>query len=91
MEGSLDFVGWVGSLLLAFCGLPQAIDSWRRKSSQGVTWGLLGMWMLGEVFTLIYVLPKMDMPLLFNYSANIAFLLVIVYYKVSDEVIGRGD
>jgi uncharacterized protein with PQ loop repeat len=89
MGGSLDFIGWVGSLLLAFCGLPQAIESWRKKSSKGVTWGLLVMWMLGEVFTLIYVFPKMDMPLLFNYSANIAFLFVIVYYKVLDEVIGR--
>ena len=78
----MDMVGWLGATLLAFCGLPQAIESWRNKSSQGITWGLLGMWGLGEVFTLIYVLPKMDMPLLFNYSANIAFLSVIIYYKI---------
>lgn len=78
----LQFLGWLGSILLAFCGLPQAISSWRKKSSHGVTWGLLIMWGLGEIFTLIYVIPKMDMPLLLNYTANILFLTVIVYYKI---------
>lgn len=81
----IGFLGWSGSLLLAFCGLPQAVESWRTKSSKGVTWGLLVMWGLGEVFTLAYVMPKMDMPLLFNYSANIAFLSVIMYYKILEE------
>lgn len=39
------------------------------------------MWGLGEVLTFIYVWPKMEVPLLFNYSVNIALLGVIVYYK----------
>lgn len=82
MENAFDFLGWIGALLLAFCGLPQAVESWRTKSSEGVTWGLLVMWGLGEILTLIYVMPKMDMPLLFNYSANILFLSVITYYKI---------
>lgn len=40
------------------------------------------MWGFGEVLTLAYVFPKMELPLIFNYSANIVFLLVIGYYKV---------
>lgn len=78
----METVGWLGATLLAFCGLPQAVESWRKKSSHGITWGLLVMWGLGEVLTLAYVLPKMDMPLLFNYSANTVFLSVIIYYKL---------
>lgn len=81
IENTLDLLGWTGSLLLAFCALPQAVNSWRKKNSSGITWGLLYMWALGEVFTFIYVFPKMDVPLLFNYSANILFLSVIIYYK----------
>lgn len=77
----LDVLGWAGALLLAFCGMPQAIHSWRTGSSSGVTWGLISMWGLGEVLTMAYVFPKMDWPLLFNYSANILFISVIVYYK----------
>lgn len=83
MDSNLtELVGWVGSLLLAFCGLPQALDSWRKGSSSGVTWGLLLMWGFGEVLTLAYVFPKMELPLIFNYTANIVFLLVIAHYKV---------
>lgn len=78
----LEFLGWFGSILLAFCGLPQAISSCKKKSSHGITWGLLIMWGLGEIFTLIYVIPKMDVPLLFNYTANIIFLIIITYYKI---------
>lgn len=78
----LEVVGWIGSLLLAFCGLPQAVQSWRTRSSDGVSWGLIYMWGLGEVMTFAYVLPKMELPLLFNYGANLVFLLVIAYYKI---------
>jgi len=78
----LELFGWVGSILLAFCGLPQAIESYKTKSSYGVTWGLILMWLLGEIFTLIYVFPKSDLPLIFNYTANILFISVIGYYKI---------
>lgn len=77
-----EVCGWVGSVLLAFCGLPQAIDSWKKGRSDGVTWGLLYMWGAGEVLTLAYVLPKMELPLVFNYAANILFLSVIILYKL---------
>lgn len=85
MDYVLEIVGWVGSMLLAFCALPQAVESWRTKSSRGVTWGLLWMWGLGEVLTFVYVWPKMEVPLLFNYSVNIVLLGVIVYYKFRDN------
>ena len=78
----IDNIGWIGSILLAFCGLPQAIESYKTKSSEGLTWGFISMWFIGEIFTIIYVFPKMDLPLLFNYSANILFLSVIIYYKI---------
>jgi len=81
-SGSLEAIGWVGSILLAFCGLPQAVQSYRTGSSSGVTWGLLSMWGVGEVLTLVYVLPKSEPPLVFNYLANILFISVIAYYKV---------
>jgi len=78
----LEALGWMGSVMLAFCGLPQAVESWRTKSSSGVTWGLLVMWGIGEVLTLLYVLPRMELPLLFNYATNLVFLCVIGYYKI---------
>jgi uncharacterized protein with PQ loop repeat len=78
----MENIGWLGSVLLAFCGLPQAIESIKTKSSEGLTWGFIGMWFIGEICTFIYILPKMDLPLLLNYTANIIFLAIIIFYKM---------
>lgn len=78
----MEMIGWIGSILLAFCGLPQAIESYKTKNSDGLTWGFLIMWGLGEIFTIIYIIPKWHWPLIFNYTANIIFISIIVYYKI---------
>ena len=81
----MEQIGWLGSILLAFCGLPQAVESIKTKSSEGLTWGFIAMWFIGEIMTFIYILPKMDLPLLFNYTANIIFLAIIIYYKLATK------
>jgi uncharacterized protein with PQ loop repeat len=78
----METLGYIGSIMLAICGLPQAIESYKTKSSEGLTWGFIGLWFFGEIFTFAYILPKMDLPLLINYSANIIFLSVIIYFKI---------
>ena len=79
----METIGWIGSILLAFCGLPQAIESYKTKNSDGLTWGLLIMWGLGELFTIVYIIPKWHWPLIFNYTANIIFISIIAYYKIN--------
>jgi uncharacterized protein with PQ loop repeat len=81
----MELIGWLGSILLAFCGLPQAIESYKTKSSEGLTWGFIGMWFIGEIMTFIYILPQMVLPLIFNYTANIIFLAIIIYYKLAPK------
>lgn len=81
----MELIGYIGSIMLAICGLPQAIESFKTKSSDGLTWGFLALWFFGEILTFIYVLPKMDLPLLINYSANIIFLAIIIYYKINPK------
>ena len=78
----LENIGWIGSILLAFCGLPQAVESIKTKSSEGLTWGFIGMWFIGEICTFVYILPTLNLPLLFNYTANIIFLAIIIYFKL---------
>jgi uncharacterized protein with PQ loop repeat len=78
----METIGWIGSILLAFCGLPQAVESYKTKNSDGLTWGFLIMWGVGELFTIVYIIPKWHWPLIFNYTANIIFISIIVYYKV---------
>jgi len=81
-DNQMEIIGWIGGVLLAFCGLPQAIESYKTKNSDGLTWGFLIMWGVGELFTIVYIIPKWHWPLIFNYTANIIFISIIVYYKV---------
>lgn len=78
----LDTIGWIGAWLMAICGLPQAWQSYQQGHSDGLSKYLLWLWSLGEIFTLIYVLPKFDWPLIFNYGTNLFSLSIIVWYKL---------
>ena len=37
-------LGWIGSLCLAICALPQAWQSFKEKNSNGISWGFLMLW-----------------------------------------------
>ena len=75
-------MGWLGSICLALCGVPQAMQSYKDKHSHGISWGMLVLWAFGEVFALAYVFNKLDMPLLMNYSINIFVIALMLYYKI---------
>lgn len=77
----MNIIGFIGSTLLALCGLPEFILAVKNKDSQ-LSWTFLSIWQLGEIFTLIAIIN--DAPLgylLLNYSANIFFISGICYYK----------
>lgn len=78
----MEIIGWLGSILFAICGLPQALQSMRDGHSDGLNWMFLLTWLSGEVLTIIYVFPKADYPLLFNYTLNLLFLTIIIWYKI---------
>ena len=80
-----EILGWLGSICLAICGIPQAWQSMKDKHSHGISWGFVLLWAFGEIFALAYVYDKLDLPLLLNYSTNILILAVILYYKISPK------
>ena len=53
----MEIVSWIGSVLLALCGLPIALEDIKTKKSDINLWFLV-MWGLGEAFTLVYVVYK---------------------------------
>ena len=75
-------MGWLGSICLALCGVPQAIQSWQDKHSHGISWGMLLLWAFGECFALTYVFNKLDMPMVMNYGINIFVVALMLYYKI---------
>jgi len=86
----LETVGWIGSMAFALCGAPQAWYSYKQGHSDGISWAFLWLWIIGEVFTLIYVIPKEHWPLTFNYIGNILFTSVILYFKLKPRGESNG-
>ena len=80
----LDVCGWIGALCMACCAVPQAIMSVKQGHSEGISKGLLWLWSVGEVFTLIFLVGEesKNWPLLVNYTANILFIGIVIWYKV---------
>jgi uncharacterized protein with PQ loop repeat len=79
----IEIVGWVGSILFALCGVPQAIKTIRTKSASDFSAPFLLMWLGGEVCMITYAVVKLgNLPLILNYVGNLLCLLPIIYYKV---------
>lgn len=89
--GLLSIIGWLGSICLAICGVPQAWTSYKDKHSHGISWAFLLLWAFGEIFALAYVYDKLDLPLLMNYSVNILILSIILYFKLNPQVEADPD
>ena len=80
--GLTTIIGLVGSLLLALCGLPEALSA-RKKGRCDVGYGFLCMWLLGEILVLLYNhMLHQDMWLYINYLLNICFIVIMLRYKV---------
>lgn len=81
---TLETIGWLGALFFAICGAPQAYTSYKNKNSDGISSLFITLWLLGEIFTLIYVSlqPEIRWPLIANYTGNLIVVLIIVYYKL---------
>jgi uncharacterized protein with PQ loop repeat len=78
----IEVFGWAGGWLLALCGLPLALESYKNKHSEGISLVFLLVWLLGEIFMIIYVLPQGDGPILLNLFFNVLFISIVLYYKL---------
>ncbi len=84
---SADFVGWVGSIAFALCGLPQAWECYKHGSAKGISPLFIALWFIGEICYVISVLMKFGWVswMMFNYLANLFSIVIIVFYLVRDR------
>ena len=74
-------LGWMGSTLLALCGIPQAVMAVKQGHSNGISWSMLLMWHSGIICMMIYVLPTRDVPLISSYAVSVVTISVMLWYK----------
>ena len=78
----MNKLGWVGAILLSFCAVPEVIRSLRTETCS-LSWGLLMMWGLGELLTLISVIYLVPTGwLILNYSVNLVCITILVRFKL---------
>lgn len=77
----MELLGSIGAFLLACCGLPELIRTLKDGKCY-VGWGMILCWFIGEILVLIYVIPKQDFILIFNYLANTIIVGILLYFKI---------
>ena len=79
----MQTIGWIGHLMFAFSGVPQAWLSYKQGHSRGISKGLITMWFGGEGIAIIYgFYSQVPVQLMTNYIVNFLCLLVIIRYYI---------
>ena len=78
-----DICGLVGAAAFAISGVPQMVKSIKDGHANGVAYGMIYLWLIGEGGMIGYALIKYpnDYVLLANYFINFVVIAVIAYYK----------
>lgn len=83
----MEIIGWIGSILLTFCVVPQVVKTYRTKLAGDFSFSSLTMWLFGEVFAFIYLFNDgyqschFQYPLLTNYFLNMFLATYMLYAK----------
>lgn len=83
----MNILGWLASILLALCALPQTISAIQNKACYLDKW-FLWLWLSGEILGLIYVAVRQDWPLILNYLLNTICTAILVYHR-KDPAYGK--
>lgn len=87
LERFANRCGWVGSICLAFCGLPEALRALSAEA-YNISFAFTGLWFAGEVFLFVPAVLVIKKPyVIFNITMNIIFIGIMLL-RVFD-VIGK--
>ena len=86
----LDILGWASTICFSLCALPEVIHA-RKHNRVGLTWGLLILWLVGELCIIVPIAIENPIPyLLVNYGINIAFLIYLIKVKLKQPPLARS-
>lgn len=80
-----EFVGWIGSIMFAICGIPQVVSTFRTHDVSGLSFSFILLWFLGEIFSATYLIiddvkkGSSHFPIYFNYVVNLACVSYLLY------------
>jgi hypothetical protein len=78
-----DYIGIIGSILLASSSLPEVYESVKRGYS-GMSKGMMILWLLGVIFISTHIFIKHGISewiVLLNYMFSLIMISIIIKYK----------
>ena len=78
----MELLGWISSIALSVCALPQVWYTIKTHDTSSFTWSFLWLWCLGDAGLLIYTWGMNSWALSFNYALNALAIGVILSFKV---------
>ena len=77
----MEYIGWIGSICMSFCAVPEVVFAYKHKRT-GCSWGLLVLWLIGEVGLCIFEFNSFTWQRFLNYFLNICCLIYLVRVKL---------
>jgi len=79
----METIGYLGSLLLTVCGIPEVIRTIKDGKCH-LGWSMIVLWTLGEVFMIAYAFYLWNGPLIMNYTFNFFVVGIMLFYKIKN-------
>jgi len=84
VQSDYEVMGWLGSIFLVIRGIPELYIAYTSNTCS-ITYAFLILWALGELFSCMYTIKKVDkrniVPLMFKYIFNFITAIVLFSYK----------
>ena len=82
MKGMELYIGLFAGICTAFSLLPQLIKIIRDKKANAISYGMLGILMLGLVSWVVYGILKSDYPIILTNCLSLLLNILIVIFTV---------
>ena len=86
-----DWLGWTATTLFTACYLPQIMKTYRTKTIEGLSFGLLFISCIANIVALFYATLIHQRPLQVKYSLALIFLSVCLFLYLRVYFTGRGS
>lgn len=82
----VECIGFISLFTESFLGLPQAIANFKRRSTAGMSLGMIGGWFLGDGFKTIWFIIKGEpfqflMCGIIQLSVDVIILIQVFMYR----------
>ena len=77
----LEAVAWCGTLFLAAHSMPQLYKAYQEGHAEGLSMGMLLLWLVGALCTLPYVIYMVNLPVVGAHTINVIACSILLKYK----------